>query len=150
VPAFSPLDPAFVEDPHPVFAALRERDPVHRSPSGAWVLTRYEDVLAALSDPRLGNAPSPYAVVHARNRHRYVCADVAHNIIPFMDPPHHGPARLVIGRSFKDSLARYAPDLRSIARRILADARGRGSDLSSHRGSSLRNIPGWRTREPVS
>jgi pimeloyl-[acyl-carrier protein] synthase len=127
VPVFSPLDPAFVDDPHSVYAALRERDPVHRSPSGAWVLTRHEDIAAALADPRFGNAPSPYAVVHERNRHRYVCADVANNIIPFMDAPHHAPARKIIGRSFNGTMRRRAPDMEGIARKILADVRERAA-----------------------
>ena len=132
--SFDPLDPSFVADPHAVFSALREREPVHRSPGGAWVLTRYDDVFAALSDPRLGNAPSPYAVVNGRNRHRYVCADVAHNIIPFKDAPEHTPARKLIGRSFKAGADACASELRSMADRVLAapreqSARGLAGEL---------------------
>ena len=40
-------------DPYPVYRWLRERDPVHWEPSlGAWILTRYDDVVAVLRDGR--------------------------------------------------------------------------------------------------
>jgi cytochrome P450 len=50
---FNPMDPAFVADPYPTYHRLRTKDPVHHSPLGFWVLTRYDDVVAALRDPRL-------------------------------------------------------------------------------------------------
>ena len=48
---FNPMDPEFVEDPYPTYHRLRTQDPVHQSPLGFWVLTRYEDVAAVLRDP---------------------------------------------------------------------------------------------------
>jgi pimeloyl-[acyl-carrier protein] synthase len=51
---FNPMDPEFVEDPYPTYRRLRAEDPVHQNALGFWVLTRYEDVVAALRDPRLG------------------------------------------------------------------------------------------------
>jgi cytochrome P450 len=42
---------AFAADPFPVYAALREADPVHWSDYWqAWVLTRYDDIKSCLSD----------------------------------------------------------------------------------------------------
>ena len=97
---FDPIADDFIADPHPILSFLRETQPIHRSRSGAWVLSRYEDVAAALRNPALGNAPSPHAVVNVRNREKYVCAQVANNILPFLDPPHHTEKRLLIGRSY--------------------------------------------------
>src|ERR1041384_6870441 len=54
---FNPMDPAFVEDPYPTYHVLRREDPVHHSPLGFWVLTRYADVIASLRDPRLIKEP---------------------------------------------------------------------------------------------
>ncbi|PYO56942.1 MAG: hypothetical protein DMD83_11795, partial [Candidatus Rokuibacteriota bacterium] len=54
---FNPMDPEFVADPYPTYHRLRAEDPVHHSPLGFWVLTRYEDVVAALRDPRLVKEP---------------------------------------------------------------------------------------------
>ncbi len=50
---FNPMDPEFVADPYPTYHRLRAEDPVHHSPLGFWILTRYDDVVAALRDPRL-------------------------------------------------------------------------------------------------
>jgi len=50
---FNPMDPEFIADPYPTYHRLRADDPVHHNPLGFWVLTRYEDVVAALRDPRL-------------------------------------------------------------------------------------------------
>ena len=51
---FNPFLPEFIADPYPFYRRLREHDPVHRSGLGFWVLTRYEDVVALLRDPRFG------------------------------------------------------------------------------------------------
>src|SRR5438105_2588822 len=50
---FNPMDAEFIADPYPTYHRLRTEDPVHHSALGFWVLTRYEDVVAALRDPRL-------------------------------------------------------------------------------------------------
>ena len=42
------------EDPYPVYAALREHDPVYWHPAEkSWMISRYSDVAASLYDPRL-------------------------------------------------------------------------------------------------
>ena len=55
------LDPAFREDPYPILADLRERDPVHHDTQlNRYVLTRHDDIERVLrnpdhwSDPRKG------------------------------------------------------------------------------------------------
>lgn len=51
---YDPRDPAVIEDPFPVLRRLQAEDPVHWSEIlKSWVLTRYDDVRAALADPRL-------------------------------------------------------------------------------------------------
>ena len=42
---------AFVDDPYPTYAALRQHDPVHALGPGSWLLTRYDDVLAVYREP---------------------------------------------------------------------------------------------------
>ena len=51
---FNPLSPDFHADPYPFYRRLRETDTVHQSALGFWVLTRYEDCVASLRDPRFG------------------------------------------------------------------------------------------------
>src|SRR5438270_671502 len=50
---FNPMDAEFIADPYPTYHRLQTEDPVHHSALGFWVLTRYEDVVTALRDPRL-------------------------------------------------------------------------------------------------
>ncbi len=120
---FDPLDPDFVRDPYPFYKQLREADPIHRAKSGAWVLTRYDDVAAALANPMLGNAPASFAVVNARNRDRYVAADVANNTLPFLDDPAHGERRRIVGRAFAAHLKSAPVDMAGLARETLSSAR---------------------------
>ena len=57
--------------PYPIFAELREKSPVHFSEKlGAWVCTRYDDILAVLHDTdrfssSLPTGPSPLGKVLA-------------------------------------------------------------------------------------
>jgi len=51
---FNPLTPEFHANPYPFYQRLRETDPVHLSPLGLWILTRYEDCVTSLRDPRFG------------------------------------------------------------------------------------------------
>lgn len=48
------LDPQYRVDPYPALARLRAEDPVHRDEYGIWVVTRYADVEALGTDPRMG------------------------------------------------------------------------------------------------
>ena len=48
---FNPFDPAFRADPYPFYDALRAQEPVHTTPFGMVVLSRYEDVSATLRSP---------------------------------------------------------------------------------------------------
>ena len=52
-------DPAFAADPFPFYKTLRGRGPVRRVVTArgveAWLIARYDDGLAALSDPRLSS-----------------------------------------------------------------------------------------------
>ncbi|MFJ6833741.1 cytochrome P450 [Streptomyces sp. NPDC091209] len=53
------LDPGVERDPHPLYRTLRGNFPlVYDEPFGAWLISRYADVRAALADPRLV-APEP-------------------------------------------------------------------------------------------
>lgn len=117
VPVLDTLMPEYVADPYPFFELLRECEPVHRARTGAWILTRYQDVVDALTDSRLGNAPSRYAVINERHRGRFVCADVANNILPFLDGPLHTAPRRLISRTFNKQLQQSASTIAGVAER---------------------------------
>src|ERR1043165_2282487 len=69
-PDFDPFQPAFLADPYPTFGRLRDQHPVFYAPAlDYWVLSRYQDVRAALRDTAhysAANALSPIAPVCPR------------------------------------------------------------------------------------
>ncbi len=48
---YSPLDPEVTRNPYPIYAVLRRKAPVYRTPLGFLAVSRYADVLAILRDP---------------------------------------------------------------------------------------------------
>jgi cytochrome P450 enzyme len=51
---FHPEDPAYIEDPYPTYRRLREEAPrYHWAVADAWIVSRYEEVVAVMRDPRL-------------------------------------------------------------------------------------------------
>lgn len=121
--SFEPDDAATIEDPYPVYERLRVRDPVHWNPKGFWFISRYEDVLACLKDPRFSNQPAPFALVHARNRAKFVAADVANNLIAFKDGPDHSALRGWLARSFVRHTQRHQDRFGALATTCAAHLR---------------------------
>jgi cytochrome P450 len=93
---FNPMDPAFIADPYPTYHALRAQDPVHRSPLGFWVLTRYDDVVAALRDPRFAKEAIA-AFVAAR--FGVVVPGIGLSMLD-RDPPDHTRLRGLVSKAF--------------------------------------------------
>ena len=53
-PSWNPFDPEFLVDPYPTYARLRDEDPVHRTPIGTLLVSRYDDVHQVLRDTENG------------------------------------------------------------------------------------------------
>lgn len=49
------LEHDYRDDPYPLYRRLREDSPVHRTPFGAWLVTGYDEAVAALRDNRLSS-----------------------------------------------------------------------------------------------
>ena len=90
--AYNPLSARMAQDPYPVFAALRDRDPVHRSRLiNAWLFTRYSDVDAILRDHRHFSSDPRKGTLSRRQRNLLPPADEFTML--FLDPPGpHAPA----------------------------------------------------------
>jgi len=100
---YDPRRPDIIADPYPVFAVLRDRDPVHWSDVlGGWVLTRYDDVKAALNDPRL-SADRITPFMRHREASGQPIPDLARLVgrwAVFTDPPAHTRLRGLMNRAF--------------------------------------------------
>jgi cytochrome P450 len=97
------MDPAhgLLDHPHDVYRRLRESAPVHRTagPDGspAWLVTRYEDVRAALADPRLSLDKAHATEGNYRGLSLPPALDA--NLLN-MDPPDHTRIRRLVARAF--------------------------------------------------
>jgi len=91
---FNPYDPAFNADPYPTYHRLRAEDPVHRTPMGFWILTRYDDVATVLRDARFGRKGFDELI---RDRFGENSFDQA---MLFRDPPDHTRLRALVNKAF--------------------------------------------------
>lgn len=109
-PAFNPLDPAFIADPYPFYHRLRETAPVHRTPMGFWLLTRYEDVALSLKDRRFGKdfAGSIKRRYGADRMGEPAIANLSRTML-VLDPPDHTRLRGLVNKAFT---ARRVADMR--------------------------------------
>jgi cytochrome P450 len=122
---FSPMDPEFVADPYPTYHRLRAEDPVHRSPLGFWVLTRYADVAAMLRDPRL--VKEPIAAFVAARFGMAVPPGLGLSMLD-RDPPDHTRLRSLVSKAFTPrALEGLRPHIQHIVDGLLARVEGKGT-----------------------
>jgi cytochrome P450 len=117
---FNPLDPAFYENPYPFYRRLREQDPVHRSPFGFWVVTRYADVVGILTDPRFGHPD--YQIEARRAGPGNAFRALRGTSMITLNPPDHTRLRRFVGEAFTPALvAALRPRIEAMADRLLDD-----------------------------
>ena len=123
--SFNPMDPEFIADPYPTYRRLREEDPVHHSPLGFWVLTRYDDVVTALRDPRLAKEAIS-AIVAARLG--VTRTPVTSQSMLERDPPDHTRLRSLVNKAFTPRVVEtLRPRIQAIVDELIDRARGAAS-----------------------
>jgi len=120
------LPAGFYEDPSPFYHEVRDADPVHWSEQwDSWMMTRYEDVKAALSDWRRFSS--------AGKSHRYMRhlpTDLREELRPYeenfstglinSDPPGHTRLRTLVNQAFKPKVIEaLRPHIQSIVDGLL-------------------------------
>ena len=99
------LSPELTEDPFAYYAGLRASDPVHWAPgSKAWLLTRYDDVVAAFGDPRLSSdrVRPLLDVLPAQRRAEYgPMLEIISRWMVVTDPPVHTRLNRLASRAFR-------------------------------------------------
>ncbi|GGQ89896.1 cytochrome P450 [Streptomyces asoensis] len=120
--SFDPWDPAFLSDPYPAYAELRERGRVIRyEPTGQWLVPRHADVSALLRDRRLGRT----------YQHRFTHEDFGRTAPPAdqepfhtlndhgmldLEPPDHTRIRRLVSKAFiPRTVERLKPYVRRLA-----------------------------------
>lgn len=114
---YSPFDPDIIADPYPVYRELRDHAPAYWSAqANSWVLSRYEDVSAALVDPETyssasGIFPTPPGV------------DMTQLFLPMLimtDPPRHSALRKIVSKAFTPRrIAALEPHIHAIVDDLL-------------------------------
>src|ERR1043165_1712865 len=84
----------FIDDPFPYYRALREHDPVHRMPDGAYLITRWRDCDAVYRDARVFSSDKKvefFPKYGATPLYRHHTTSLVFN-----DPPLHTQVRRAI------------------------------------------------------
>ncbi|WP_447002670.1 cytochrome P450 family protein [Saccharothrix isguenensis] len=129
------LTPEFFQDPYPIYARLRETEPVReiRQPDGlkVWLVTRYEDVRTAFASPALSNDHASAAHLYERHTEG-TAADFRADLNSHMlnsDPPDHTRLRKLVNRAFAGrAVARLRGRVEEIATEMVDDLAVKGAD----------------------
>src|SRR5256885_17270087 len=127
---FNPYLPEFHADPYPFYHRLRAVAPVYQTPMGFWVLTRYDDVLTVLRDPRFGRDgfEQMLAAVYADDRAE--SSRLPRSML-FRDPPDHTRLRALVSKAFTPRvIERMREHIQDIVHRLLGRVRdAKGMDV---------------------
>lgn len=120
--------PAMLADPYPTYHQIRAADPVHwHEPFDAWILLRYDDVSAALHDPRL--------LSNRVGRMRELCPraeakpvfDLVADQMNLNDPPRHTRLRAILSKAFTPpAIAALKPFVENLVNQLLDRVQGAG------------------------
>lgn len=95
------LDPAVLADPYPLYARLREEDPVHWDPFlHCWVVTRYADVHQVLHSFSADRTPSPEVLRALGITGIEPIAEMMTRQMLFLDAPRHTHLRKLCSTAF--------------------------------------------------
>lgn len=122
---YSPFDPEIIADPYPVYRQLRDDAPMYWSAeTNTWVLSRYDDVSAALADPATyssasGVFPTPPGL------------NMTELLLPMLvmsDPPRHTQLRQVVSGAFTPHrVAALEQTVHTVVRDLLAQTPSDGT-----------------------
>src|SRR5438034_9649817 len=138
---FNPYLPEFHADPYPFYHRLRAVAPVYQTPMGFWVLTRYDDVVTVLRDPRFGRDgfEQMLAAVYADDRAE--SSRLPRSML-FRDPPDHTRLRALVSKAFTPRvIERMREHIQDIVNRLLGRVRdAKGIDRKSTRLNSSHTV----------
>ena len=119
---FAPNDLAFIADPYPTYAELRDTAPVlYDEATDHWLVSRYEDVNSLLRDRRFGRTYHHIATHAEMGRpdepewHGPFWNLIRAGILD-MEPPDHTRVRRLVAKAFTP---RYVEGLRPMVQRVM-------------------------------
>ncbi len=120
------LTAAFHDNPGPVIAELREKDPVHLIPGlGIWVVTRYDDVRRLFTDPNVDNDQRLYENYVPRPEGSAL-RWISDNSLFAVGPEQHARQRRLVSAAFTPrAVARMEGQVRAVIEQYAEKLRGR-------------------------
>ena len=120
------LPPDFHANPYPVYAALREREPVRRMPDGSWLLTRHADLLAVYRDAQTFSSDKRIEFTPKYGAGSPLLAHHTTSLV-FNDPPLHTRVRkLIMGALTRRAIAGLEDGLVNLVDSLLDAIESRG------------------------
>ena len=119
---FQLLDPEVLANPYPLFKRLRETDPVHWDPFlHAWVVTRYDDVIAVMLQCSADRTPRPEQLeAMGMMAELKPISQVMVKQMLFMDAPAHTRLRALCAVAFTPArVAALKQHIQDIADRLI-------------------------------
>jgi cytochrome P450 len=137
IPDVDIASPAFKSNPYPFYARLRSEAPVHRvtlpDRQSAWLVSRYDDVAAALKDERFAKNKLVAMTADQAAKQPWIppiFRPLARNMLD-LDPPDHTRLRTLVNRAFSPRLVGQMRNrIQSLADDLMTAAQDReGMDL---------------------
>jgi len=123
------LDPEVLANPYPLFARLRNEDPVHWDPFlHAWIVTRYNDVMEVLHTYSADRTPTPEQLSAMGLEQLNPIAQLMVKQMLFMDASAHTRLRGLASKAFTPARVEQLRDhIREIVDRLLDEIEPKGS-----------------------
>lgn len=114
---FDVLDPSFAADPGPIFAELRHRRPVARTErwQGAWMPTRYRDVVAVAHDTEHFSSRDVQVLPFEGLDHQPASPPITSDL-----PEHTWQRRLILPFFSPRAVERYEQSTRRLCKELMA------------------------------
>ena len=121
---YQKIDQAYLDDPFPTYASLREHDPVHQNPDGTYFLTRYEDVVLAMRHPAMSSDKTVDFKPRFGDGPLYTHHTTS---LVFNDDPYHSRVRKLMSEAFTPrKMAELDPIIDQIVDGLLERLEGEG------------------------
>lgn len=134
----SPTDPAFVQNPYPLYARVRANGPLaHWDAYGVVCALSYDSVRTALRDRRMGRECPPEMAPAIPPHLDPFYRIEAHSMLE-LEPPRHTRLRAQVLRAFTSRrIAALAPEIDILAHRLIDDFPDGPFDLLAHFATPL-------------
>jgi cytochrome P450 len=119
------LERRFLDDPYPLYRALREHDPIHRMPDGSYFLSRYDDCVEVYRDASAWS--SDKKIDFRANFADSLLYEHHTTSLVFNDPPYHTRVRKLLSPAFTPrALKALQPRVEALIDRLLDEAAAKG------------------------